>query len=130
MASSRESSNDKEDGVFRGDNLYRYLYERKHPHRSRFNNFLNLTRWQPQVVLALKAETLLTMLCPQPRETVEVFLDNSKNRKRDRAMQAVCRMKDPLTNTSMRGHQYVTAVLSFRGYTIPLGIRLYVKKDK
>ncbi len=109
--------------------LYRYLDERVHPHRSRFNNFLNRTRWQPAVVLALKAQELLALLSPQAGETVELILDDSKKRKRGKAMQAVCWMKDPLTNASMRGHQYVTAVLSFRGYTIPWGVRLYVKKE-
>jgi len=109
--------------------LYRYLDETDQPHRSRFNNFLNLTRWQPTVVLALKAQELLAALSPQPGETVELILDDSKKRKRGKAMQAVCWMKDPLTNASMRGHQYVTAVLSFRGYTIPFGVRLYVKKE-
>jgi hypothetical protein len=109
--------------------LYRYLDETDQPHRSRFNNFLNLTRWQPAVVLALKAQELLAALSPQPGETVELILDDSKKRKRGKAMQAVCWMKDPLTSASMRGHQYVTAVLSFRGYTIPFGVRLYVKKE-
>ena len=109
--------------------LYRYLDETDQPHRSRFNNFLNLTRWPPAVVLALKAQELLAGLSPQPGETVELILDDSKKRKRGKAMQAVGWMKDPLTNASMRGHQYVTAVLSFRGYTIPLGVRLYVKKE-
>jgi SRSO17 transposase len=44
-------------------------------------------------------------------------------------MQAVGWIKDPLTGNSIRGHQYVTATLSFRGYTIPFGIRLYLKKE-
>ena len=109
--------------------LYRYLDEQGHPHRSRFNNFLNRTRWQPPVVLALKAQELLALLCPQAGETVELILDDSKKRKRGRAMQAVCWMKDPVSNASMRGHQYVTAVLSFRGHTIPFGVRLYIKKE-
>lgn len=109
--------------------LYRYLDEKDQPHRSRFNNFLNLTRWQPTVVLTLKAQELLGLLSPQPGETVELILDDSKKRKRGKAMQAVSWMKDPLSNASMRGHQYVTAVLGFRGYTIPWGVRLYAKKE-
>jgi len=109
--------------------LYRYLDTRQQPHRSRFNNFLNLHRWNPQAVLALKAADLLSLLHPQPGETLDLILDDSKKRKRGKAMQGVCWMKDPVFNCSIRGHQYVTAVLSFRGYTIPFGLRLYLKKE-
>ena len=31
--------------------LYRHLDSRNRPHRSRFNNFLNVGHWQPQVAL-------------------------------------------------------------------------------
>jgi hypothetical protein len=77
--------------------LYRYLDEKEQPHRSRFNNFLNLTRWQPPVVLALKASELLAPLSPKSGETVELILDDSKKRKRGKALQAVSWMKDPIT---------------------------------
>ena len=44
-------------------------------------------------------------------------------------MQAVGWIKDPLTGRTIKGHQYLTATLHFRGYTIPFGIRLYLKKE-
>ncbi len=109
--------------------LYRYLDTRNRPHRSRFNNFLNLHRWDPQAVLALKAADLLSLLHPQPGETLDLILDDSKKRKRGKTMQGVCWMQDPVLNCPIQGHQYVTAVLSFRGYTIPFGLRIYVKKE-
>jgi hypothetical protein len=44
-------------------------------------------------VLALKVQELLAALSPQPGETVTLILDDSKKRKRGKAMQAVCWMK-------------------------------------
>ena len=44
-------------------------------------------------------------------------------------MEAVGWIRDPLTGKNIRGHQFVTATIRFRGYTIPFGIRLYIKKE-
>jgi SRSO17 transposase len=110
-------------------NLYRHLDDRAMPHRSRFNNFLNVDRWQPQVVLHMKASELLQMLRPQAGDTVALILDDSKKQKRGKLMEAVNWIHDPLSKKSVRGHQYVTATLRFRGHTIPWGIRLYINKN-
>jgi len=45
-------------------------------------------------------------------------------------VEAVGWTHDPLSGGSMRGHQYVKATLRFRGHTIPLGTRLYIKKEQ
>ena len=45
-------------------------------------------------------------------------------------MEAVSWIHDPVIGKSIRGHQYVQAVLRFGGYTIPLGIRMYVNKNE
>jgi len=109
--------------------LYRYLDHRYQPHRSRFNNFLNVGRWNPPVVLKIKASEMLANLNPRPGEVVELILDDSKKQKRGKIMAAVNWIRDPLSGRNIRGHQYVTATIRFRGYTIPFGIRLYVKKE-
>ena len=44
-------------------------------------------------------------------------------------MQAVGWIKDPLSGRTIKGHQFLAATLSFHGYTIPFGIRLYLKKE-
>lgn len=44
-------------------------------------------------------------------------------------MQAVAWIRDPLTGRNIRGHQYVTAIIRFRGHTIPFGISIYIKKE-
>jgi len=110
-------------------NLYRWLDPSRQPHRSRFNNFLNVHRWNPVAVLQLKAQDLLTLLSPQSGECIELLIDDSKKQKRGRIMQGVCWLHDPATGRKIRGHQYIVAVLRFRGYTIPFGLRLYLKKE-
>jgi len=109
--------------------LCRHLDRRRHSHRSRFNNFLNLSRWNCQVVLQMKAEELLSNLNPGKGEVIELIIDDSKKHKRGKHMEAVNWIRDPLTGRNIRGHQYVTATIRFRGHTIPFGIRLYVKKE-
>jgi hypothetical protein len=109
--------------------LYQHLDSRNQPHRSRFNNFLNVGRCNYQVVLQLKASELLAMLKPSKGDTVEFILDDSKKQKRGKVMEAVSWIHDPLTGKSIRGHQFVTATLRFRGHSIPFGIRIYIKKE-
>jgi len=109
--------------------LYRHLDSRNQPHRSRFNNFLNVSRWQPQVALQLKAHELLALLNPQKGDIIELILDDSKKQKRGKTMEAVSWIHDPVSGRSIKGHQYVTAVLRCRGHVIPWGVRLYIKKE-
>ena len=109
--------------------LYRHLDSRNQPHRSRFNNFLSVGRWEPAIALQMKASELLDALNPRKGDVVEFILDDSKKQKRGKAMEAVSWIHDPLSGRSIKGHQYVTATLRFRGHTIPFGIRLYVKKE-
>ena len=110
-------------------NLYRHLDSQRQAHRSRFNNFLNLRRWNPPIVLHMKAYELLGHLHAVQGEVIELIIDDSKKQKRGKAMEAVGWIRDPLTGRNIRGHQYVTATIRFRGHTIPFGIRLYVKKE-
>jgi SRSO17 transposase len=109
--------------------LYRHLDDRQRPHRTRFNNFVQLSRWDPEKALQGKALELLAVLKPQPGEVVEFILDDSKKAKRGKEMEGVNWIHDPLSGKKIRGHQYVMAVLRFRGHTIPFGVRLYVKKE-
>jgi hypothetical protein len=109
--------------------LYRHLDSRNQPHRSRFNNFLGINRCDYAVTLQMKAYELLNLLKPGKGETIDFIIDDSKKQKRGKRMEAVGWIKDPLTGKTIRGHQFVTATVCFRGYTIPFGIRLYIKKD-
>lgn len=109
-------------------NLYRQV--EAHTHRSRFNNFMNLDRWDCHGLLHLKAFDLLAALRPQEGEVVYLIVDESTKRKRGKHMQAVGYVRDPVSGRKMRGHLYVTAVIKFRDLTIPWGVRIYVKKEQ
>jgi DDE superfamily endonuclease len=106
-------------------NLYRYL-DVTH-HRTRLNNFFLVERWDPEAALRQKAQELLSALHPQPGDTIYLIIDDSKTAKRGQCMDAVAKMKDPVTHAFIRGHHYVCAILVFRDHVIPWGIRLYVK---
>ena len=108
-------------------NLYRYL-DGEH-HRTRFNHFFLVERWDPAAALRHKAHELLLALHPQPGDTLSLIIDDSKKAKRGSQMDAVAKMKDPVMDAYIRGHQYVCAILASRDQVIPWGIRLYVKKE-
>ena len=108
-------------------NIYRYL-DAQH-HRTRFHNFFLVQRWDPEAALRQKAQELLRALAPQPGDTLYVILDDSKQAKRGKHMDAVATMKDPATDASIRGHPYVCGTLLVRQQVIPWGIRLYVKQE-
>jgi SRSO17 transposase len=109
-------------------NVYRYLEAPSH--RTRLNNFFLVVRWDPEAALRQQAQELLRALHPQPGETIYLLIDDSKKAKRGQCMDAVAKMKDPVTDTYIRGHQYVCAILVCRGQVIPWGIRLYVQPQQ
>jgi hypothetical protein len=109
-----------------GTNLCRYLDA--HHHRTRFNNFFLVQRWNPEAALRQTAGELLRILHPQPGETLYLIIDDSKKAKRGKSMDAVSQMKDPTIDAYIRGHQYICGILVCRDYVLPYGIRLYVKK--
>jgi SRSO17 transposase len=109
-------------------NVYRYLDVS--PHRTRFNNFFLVERWDPEAALRQKAHELLRSLRPGKGEILYLVIDDSKQTKRGKAMEAVAKMKAPTTEAYIQGHQYVCAILVYRDHVIPLGIRLYVKKKQ
>jgi hypothetical protein len=103
-------------------NLYRYL-DAQH-HRTRFNNFFLVQRWDPEAALRPKAQELRRALHPTPGETLSLIIDDSKKAKRGKAMDAVAKMKDPTIDAYIRGHQYICGILVFRQQVLPYGLRL------
>jgi hypothetical protein len=107
-------------------NLYQYLAVPHH--RTRFNNFVLVQRWDPEAALRQQARELLRALHPQPGEPRYCIIDDSKKAKRGQAMDAVAKMQDPTINASIRGHQYGCGILVCHQHVSPYGIRLYVQK--
>ena len=57
-------------------------------------------------------------LHPRKGETLSLVIDASKTAKRGTHMDAVAKMKDPVTEGYVQGHQYVCAILRFRNQVI------------
>ena len=110
--------------------LYRHLDSRGQPHRTRFNNFVLVGRWDPEELLRKKAYELLARLKPRKGEVVYLIIDDSKKQKRGKDMEGVSTFYDPSTDSYFLAHKFVKATLKFRGHVIPFGIRLYVKKEE
>jgi len=106
-------------------NLCRQL--RASTHRTRFNNFVQVGRWDAAACLRHKAEELLAQAGPAKGDTVYLIVDDSKLQKRGKTMEAVGYLHDPTTGRRVLAHQCVTAVIRYHGVVIPLGVRLYVK---
>ena len=107
-------------------NPYRYL-DAEH-HRPRFNNFFLAERWDPEAALRQQAQALPGSRRPKKGEPVYLILDDSKEAKRGKTLDAVAKMKDSTADADIRGHQYVCAILVCRDHVLPFGIRLYVKQ--
>ena len=97
--------------------LYRYLDAP--PHRTRFKNFLLVARGDPAAGLRQKAQELVMALPPRQSETRYLGIDDSQTAKRGPPMEAVAKMKDPVTEGYVQGHQYVCAIIRFRNQVIP-----------
>ena len=110
-------------------NLHRHLDKTKYPHRTRFNNFLNLKRWDPEKALQAKAHEMLRDLKPKKGETVKLIIDSSMKEKYGKKMEAVGWLRDSVKGRTVKGHQYISINIHFRNHTIPLGVRLYAKKE-
>ena len=74
-------------------NVYRYL-DAAH-HRTRFNNFFLVERWEPEAALARRLRHGCASSIPAQGETIYVIIDDSKKAKRGQAMDAIAKMKDP-----------------------------------
>jgi SRSO17 transposase len=107
--------------------LYRHLDHETWCHRSRFNNFLHIGRWRPDEALSQKAYELIDKVKPRKKDEIYLIIDDSKKQKHGKIMDAVGWIRDPLIGRNILGHQYVKATILFRDFTIPFGIRLYVK---
>ena len=75
-------------------NVSRYL-EARH-HRSRFNPFFVVQRWDPEAARPQKAPERLRALTPPPGATGYLLLDDAQHAKRGKPMDAMARETTPL----------------------------------
>ena len=108
-------------------NIYRHIDAKTH--RTRFNNFLYNERCDFPRMLRDAATLLLSTLSLKPGEPIFLVIDDTKKDKRGKEMDGVGYIYDPVSSRKTPGHLYVTAVVRAGGFTIPWGIRLYVKKE-
>jgi len=101
-------------------NLDRYL-DAAH-HRTRFNNFFWVERWDPEAALHQKAQAWRRALRPGTGATLYLIIDDAKKAKRGKAMDAIAKLKDPTTAAYIWGHQYVGACSSRAGSSKPAGM--------
>jgi hypothetical protein len=108
-----------------GANVYRDL--ELPSHRTRVHNFFLVGRWDPKAVLRQQAQEVLQALHPQPGATLYLVADGSQKAKRGPCMGAVAKLKAPVADPSIQGHQYVCAMVVCRDQVIAWGIRLHAK---
>jgi|SRR5882724_631682 len=99
-------------------------------HRTRVNNGFVVARWDPEAALRQQAQAWLRALHPPPGETIYVRIDDAKQATRGHGLDAVAKLKDPVTDTDLRGHQDGCALLVCRGHVSPWGIRLDVQPQQ
>jgi Transposase DDE domain len=80
-----------------------------------------LTRSQGDAANLMRQQALqeLRRLHPRRGDTVELILDDTRNAKRARQMEAVSKIGDHVTQQFVRGHRIVSAALRFRGVVRP-----------
>lgn len=98
--------------------------------RRGFNDYFNVThRFEIENLLKQKANDLLWRLKAQKGEVIYLILDDTKNGKRGKLMEALGFIHDSTKNKVIWGHDAVFIAILFRGYIIPLGVRLWIKKE-
>jgi hypothetical protein len=102
--------------------VYRYLDTPSY--RTHVHNFFLVERWDPEEVLRQQAQAWLWTLHPEPRETISLRIDNSKNATWGLCIEAVATRQDPAADAFMQGHQQVCVMLVCRDQVIPWDIRL------
>jgi hypothetical protein len=99
-------------------NLYRYLDAQHH----------RTQRWDSAAALRQKTYELLVALRPRQGNPIYLVIDDSQKANRGKSMDAVAKMTDSVTDTYIRGHQYVCAIPVCGDQVIPYGLRFYGKK--
>lgn len=100
------------------------------PHRSRRNAFLTEAQWDEVDLTRLLAWRELKRLGLAAGQILYLILDDTHTKKRGKKMQGAGKFFDSSTNSYAWGHNLLAAVFHYRGYTIPLTFRVYLKPEQ
>jgi hypothetical protein len=116
--------------VSRGSTIERLVgLLRGSPHRTNHGEFLWRSHFDETAVVQTTALALLKRLYKKGHKDCLLIIDDTQTLKRAKKMQAVGKLHHHATGKYCMGHTIVKACLYYRGVTIPLGSRLYVKKE-
>jgi len=99
------------------------------PHRTNHGEFLWRSAFDEAAVVGTQALAMLKHLYKKGHTDCLLIIDDTQTIKRAKKMQAVGKLHHHATGKYCMGHTIVKACLYYRGVTIPLGSRLYVKKE-
>ena len=116
--------------VSRGGTIERLVdLLRGSPHRTNHGEFLWRSQFDEAAMVQTAALALLKRLYKKGHTDCLLILDDTQTLKRAKKMQAVGKLRHHATGKYGMGHTIVKACLYYRGVTIPLASRLYVKKE-
>jgi hypothetical protein len=116
--------------ISRGSTIERLVdLLRGSPHRTNYGEFLWRSQFDEAAVVQTTALAMLKRLTKKGCPHCLLILDDTQTLKRAKKMQAVGKLRHHATGQYGMGHTIVKACLYYRGITIPLASRLYVKKE-
>ena len=98
-------------------------------HRTNHGEFLWRSQFDDRAILQKQAWATLKRLYKKGCNDCLLILDDTQTLKRAKKMQAVGKIHHHASGKYCMGHTIVKACLWYRGVTIPLGSRLYIKKE-
>lgn len=98
-------------------------------HRTSLARFLNKSDWDAVAILNQFALGVLQAMRPRAGEILNLILDDTRVAKRGRKMPAVKKLWDHVGKQYIRGHIVVTAVIVFRGVTLPWRFTLWLPEE-
>lgn len=101
-----------------------------HGHRTSVGRFLATAAWDASDLLNGQVQRMLKWMKPQPGESINLIIDDTRIAKRARKMHAVAPMWIPTRGAFAYGHVVVTAAVEFRGVIMPWRFDLWVPKKQ
>jgi SRSO17 transposase len=98
-------------------------------HRTSVGHFLSRAEWDAVSVLSTATLRTLRRMKPVGGEELCLIIDDTRNGKRAKRMQAVSKIWDHCQQRFVRGHIAVTAALLFRGVVLPWKIQLWLPAE-